>query len=76
MGYSAWIDRNSGLVIYVWIDVCKGKYDGECVSANIRVVCARAVRETADGEEYSERLILESVKQLISFENQNIGSGW
>ena len=35
----------------------------------------RAVQGTADGEEYSERLILGSVEQLISFENQNVGSG-
>ena len=36
----------------------------------------KAVRGTADREVYSERLILRSVKQLISFENQNVGSGW
>ena len=39
-------------------------------------VCAKADRRavwgTADGEEYSERLILGSIKQLISFENQNV----
>ena len=35
----------------------------------------RAVWGTTNGEEYSERLILGSVKQLISFKNQNVGSG-
>ena len=56
--------------------ICKGRYDGKRVRADTRVIYSRAVWETADGEEYSERLILRSVKQLISFENQNIGSGW
>ena len=42
----------------------------------IRKADIRAVRRIADGEEYSEQLIVGSVKQLISFENQNVGSGW
>ena len=42
----------------------------------MKAVCAKAVWGTADGEEYSERLILRGVKQLISFENQNVGSSW
>ena len=42
----------------------------------IRKADTRAVWGTADGEEYSERLIVGSVKQLISFGNQNVGSGW
>ena len=45
----------------------KGKYDGKRV---------RAIWGTADGEEYFKQLILRSITQLISFENQNIGSGW
>ena len=44
---------------------------GECARAD-----TRAVRGTADREEYSEQLILGSIKQLILFENQNVGSGW
>ena len=55
------------LIDHGWTDPRKGRYDDEC---------AKAVWETMDGEEYSERLILESVKQLILFENQNIGLGW
>ena len=54
----------------------KDRYDGECARVNTRAVCARAVWETANGENYSEQLILESVKQLILFENQNVGLGW
>ena len=42
----------------------------------IRKAGTRAVWRTADGEEYSERLIMGSVKQLILFENQNVGLGW
>ena len=56
--------------------MCKGRYDGKCVRADTRVICSRTVWGTADEEEYSEQLILRSVKQLISFENQNVGSGW
>ena len=40
------------------------------------VIRTRAVWGTMDGEEYFERLILKSVKQLISFKNQNVGLGW
>ena len=40
----------------------KGRYDGKRVRADTRVICTRAVWGTADGEEYSERLILRSVK--------------
>ena len=54
----------------------KGRYNGKCARVDTRVICTRAVQETADGEEYSERLILKSVKQLISSENQNVGLGW
>ena len=53
----------------------KDRYNVERAKANTRTVCAKAVQRTADGEEYSERLILGSVKQLISFENQNVGLG-
>ena len=53
-----------------------GKYDGKRAKVVTRVICTKAIWGTADGEEYSERLILRSVKQLISFENQNVGSGW
>ena len=35
-----------------------------------------AVQGTADREVNSEQLILRSIKQLILFENQNIGLGW
>ena len=55
------------MIDHGWTDACKGRYNDEC---------AKAVWETADGEEYFERLILGSVKQLISFKNQNVGLGW
>ena len=42
----------------------------------MKAVCAKAVWETTDGEEYSEQLILKSIKQLILFKNQNVGLGW
>ena len=58
-----------------WTDARKGRYDDKCAKVDTRVICTRAVRGTADEEEYSERLILRSVKQLISFENQKVGSG-
>ena len=59
-----------------WTDACKGRYNSKCVKVDMRVICIKAVWGTADGEEYSEQLILKSVKQLISFENQNVGSDW
>ena len=59
-----------------WTDVREGRYDDKCAKVDMRVICTRAVLGTADEEEYSEWLILRSVKQLISFENQNVGSGW
>ena len=39
-------------------------------------ICTRVVWGTADREEYSERLILRSVKQLILFGNQNVDLVW
>ena len=54
----------------------KSRYDGKRVRADTRVICIKAVWGTADREVYSERLILRSVKQLILFENQNLGLGW
>ena len=42
----------------------------------MKAVCTRAIWRTADGEGYSEQLILRGVKQLISFENQNVDSSW
>ena len=53
----------------------KGWYDGKYVRADTRVICTKAVWGTADGEEYFEQLILRCVKQLILFENQNLGLG-
>ena len=41
------------MIDHGWTDARKGRYNGEC---------AKAVWGTADGEEYSERLILGSVK--------------
>ena len=38
----------------------KGRYKGSLRKADTRAVCARAVWGTADGEEYSKRLILGS----------------
>ena len=37
-----------------WTDVRKGRYDGECTKVDTMVICTRAVRGTADEEEYSE----------------------
>ena len=54
----------------------KGRYDGECAKIVTKVIYTKAVWGTADEEEYSERLILRSIKQLISYENQNVDSGW
>ena len=45
----------------------KGRYDDKCI---------RAVWRTVDGEKYDERVILGSVKQLILFDNQNVGLAW
>ena len=64
------------LIDYRWTDVRKCRYDGKCARANARVVRAKAVGGTTDEEKYSERLILESIKQLILFENQNVGLDW
>ena len=47
-----------------WTDARKGRYDDKCVKVDTRVICTRAVRETADGEKYSERLILRSMKTV------------
>ena len=54
----------------------KGRYDSKCVRADTRVIYTKTVWGTADREKYSERLILKSLKQLILFENQNVGSSW
>ena len=54
-----------------WTDAHKNRYDGECAKVD-----TMAVRGTTDREVYSEQLILRSVKQLISFKNQKVGSGW
>ena len=59
-----------------WTDARKGRSDDKYAKVDTKVICIRAIRETADKEEYSERLILRNVKQLILFENQNVGSGW
>ena len=58
------------IIDHGWTNTHKGRYDGEHTRANTRAVYAKAVWGTADGEEYFEQLILGSVKQLISFENQ------
>ena len=54
----------------------KDRYNDKRTKVVMRVICTRAVWETANGEKYSERLILRSVKQLISFKNQNVGLVW
>ena len=48
----------------------------EQIQWQTRKADTRAVWEIVDGEECSERLILGSVKQLISFKNHNVGLGW
>ena len=53
-----------------WRNVRKGRYDGKCTKIDMI-----AVWKTANREVYPKWLILKSVKQLISFKNQNIGSG-
>ena len=53
----------------------KSRYNSKRVRADTRVIYTKAVWGTADREEYSEQLILRSVKQLISFKNQNVGLG-
>ena len=43
--------------------MCKGRYNGNLRKVDIRAVYAKAVWRIVDGEKYSERLILENVKQ-------------
>ena len=54
-----------------WTDAHKDRYNGKCAKVD-----TMAVRGTTDREVYSEQLILRNVKQLILFENQNVGLGW
>ena len=79
LGRANWprVDRlkmKAAMIDQGWIDTRKGRYDDKCAKVDTRVICTKAVRGTIDGEKYFERLILRSVKQLISFENQNVGS--
>ena len=46
-----------------WTDARKGRYDGECAKVD-----TMAVRGTVDKEV--------GLRQLISFESQNVDSGW
>ena len=48
----------------------KDRYDGKYAKVDIM-----AVRGTANREVYFKQLILRRIKQLISFENQNVDSG-
>ena len=56
--------------------MCKNRYDDKCIRVDTRVMCIKTVSKTINREEYSEYMILRSVKQLILFENQNIGLVW
>ena len=49
---------------------------GDYARVDTIVIYTSIIWETVDGEDYFEWLILRSVKQLVSFENQNIGLGW
>ena len=56
--------------------MCKGRYNSKHMKVYTKIICTRAVRETADREEYFEQLILRNIKQQILFKNQNVDSVW
>ena len=58
-----------------WTIVCKGRYDNKYAKEGTMVICIRLVWGTMEGQKYPEWLILESIKQLFLFKNQNIGLG-